>query len=328
MNLNSMPIKLIFKKLIHEADLRDERRFNDRIANHASRLAEYKRIEKIWNEAGESGIFGQIDTESDWNIIRTRMNIPVKEQYQRLPVYNYFLRIAAILIITGGLSIGLYKIIVSVNHVKSNGFVTIQADNSPKEIKLPDASSVTLNAGSRIAYSSGFNDNAREVILNGEALFDVIPDKTRPFKVYTGESVVIVTGTRFTIREEDGSVKVAVLSGTVLLSNTGDHPKQISITANQCGVLMSSNELKVENHIEANTLSWKTGHLVFDQTPIDSALIDIARHFRKELSIETEVTEEITAEFQNQPLREILNEINLVAGLKFDTTASTLIVRK
>jgi ferric-dicitrate binding protein FerR (iron transport regulator) len=131
------------------------------------------------------------------------------------------------------------------------------------------------------------------------------------------------------VREDVGSVKVAVLTGTVLLSNTtGDHPNQISISANQSGVLLSGNELKVENGIEANTLSWKTGHLIFDETPIDSALIDIAHHFRKELSIQTEISDEITAEFQDQPLGEILNEINLVAGLKFDTTGTTLIVRK
>ena len=80
--------------------------------------------------------------------------------------------------------------------------------------------------------------------------------------------------------------------------------------------------------IPVNNLSWKTGHLIFEDTPIDSALIDIARHFRKELSVETPVTEQITAEFQDQPLHEILKELELVAGLQFDTTRTTLIVRK
>jgi transmembrane sensor len=168
----------------------------------------------------------------------------------------------------------------------------------------------------------------REVILNGEALFEVVADIAHPFKVFTGESVVVVTGTRFTVREEKGLVKVSVLSGNVLLSNSGEKAKQIRIAANQSGYLLPDHNLKIENKIELNNLSWKTGHLVFRETPIDTALIDIARHFSRDLVFETSIREDITAEFQNQPLNEILDEINLVAGLKFDTTGTALIVRK
>jgi len=327
MDLRIMPIKLIVKKLLNEAGLLDEQRFNDQVAGDASKLAEFKKIEKIWHEAGETGLFDQIDTNSDWEMIRSKLGIPGRRVYNQLSLNNYLIRIAATVILTAGLSIGIYKTIVSVNH-ESNGFVTIKAEYSPREIRLPDASSVSLNAGSRITYNSDFGDRLREVILEGEAFFDVIPDKARPFKVYTGESVVVVTGTRFAIREEKGSVKVSVLNGTVLLSNTDENSRNIMISANQSGILSSGKDLSLENRIETNTLSWKTGHLVFDQKPIDSALIDIARHFRKELTIKAEITDEITAQFQDQPLGEILNEINLVAGLKFDTTSTTLIVRK
>jgi ferric-dicitrate binding protein FerR (iron transport regulator) len=187
---------------------------------------------------------------------------------------------------------------------------------------------VTLNAGSRLTYNAAFNDLGREVILEGEALFDVVPDNTRPFKVYTGESVVEVTGTRFNVKQEDGSVQVVVMKGSVVLSNTGDKPHKIIISANQSGYLLPGNEPILEDRIDVNVISWKTGQLIFDEIPIDSALMDIARHFRKELLIETEISEEITAEFQNQPLGEILDEINLVAGLKFDTSGTALIVRK
>jgi transmembrane sensor len=329
MDLKKMPIKLIFKKLIHKAILRDERRFDEGKASTTSEFEDYESIEKVWQETREIGLFGQINTDSDWETVRSRIDMTEKGKSLQLSVYGYLLRIAAMVLLAGGLSIGVYKTIAFVNQKKEAGLVTVQAGNTPREIKLPDASSVTLNAGSKLTYNSGFNQLTREVILDGEAFFDVISDKRHPFKVYTGQSLIEVTGTRFTVREDIGSVKVTVLTGTVLLSNIAkDHPDQIIISANQSGVLLSGNELKVENRIEANTLSWKTGHLIFDETPIDSALIDIAHHFRKELSIQTEISDKITAEFQDQPLREILNEINLVAGLKFDTTGINLIVRR
>jgi ferric-dicitrate binding protein FerR (iron transport regulator) len=112
------------------------------------------------------------------------------------------------------------------------------------------------------------------------------------------------------------------------LSTSTNRTKQIHIAANQSGYLMEDHELKLKNGIEPNTLSWKTGVLVFHDTPIDTALMDIARYFRKDLVLETRITDDITAEFQHQPLNEILDEINLVAGLKFDTTGTALIVRK
>jgi transmembrane sensor len=328
MDLKNMPIKLFLKKLTLEADLHEERRLNNLMESNPPKMEEYKKIEKIWLEAGKIGLFEQIDTGTDWDMVRSRIRIPSQQKYRRIPVYYYLLRIAAVLVIALALSVSLYKTISYVNRDKSGGFISVTANQNARHIVLPDGSSVTLKSGSDITYNSGFGLKTREVVLQGEALFEVVPDKLHPFKVYSGESVVVVTGTRFTVREEKGTVKVSVLTGKVLLSNSGQHPKQISITANQSGYLLADNELKLENGIEANNLSWQTGHLVFRETPIDTALMDIAHHFSKELVVETAITENITAEFQNQPLHEILDELKIVAGLKFDTTGTALIVRK
>jgi transmembrane sensor len=102
----------------------------------------------------------------------------------------------------------------------------------------------------------------------------------------------------------------------------------VQIVTNQSGYLLADREIKVKDGIDINNLSWKTGLLSFDETPIDSALFDIAHHFRRELHITADIHNEITAEFQNQPLHEILKEIEIVAGLKFDTTGNSLIVRQ
>jgi len=227
-----------------------------------------------------------------------------------------------------GLSFGLYRIISSL-HNTGTGFVTITTDNSYKDLVLPDGSSVSLKAGSELVYRDDFGASSRDIVLVGEALFSVKPDPSLPFKVFINESVVEVTGTKFSVRSEDGSVKVSVISGTVLLSSKYANDAKIVITANQSGYLdAQNNKLGLEKGIPVNNLSWKTGHLVFEETPIDSALMDIARHFRKDLSLETDITEEITAEFQDQPLYEILEELQLVAGLQFDTTGTALIVRR
>ncbi len=193
---------------------------------------------------------------------------------------------------------------------------------------LPDGSTVTLNRGASLTYSESYGTVSREVKLKGDAYFSVMPDADLPFKVFTGESVVEVTGTKFSVYKINGEVHVSVLSGRVLLSSADVLQKKISISANQSGYLTAGNDLKVENGVSPNVLSWKTGHLEFDQTPIDSAMMDIAHHFNRELVFENRLNEKITAQFQDQPLREILQELTLVAGLNFDTTGTALIVRK
>jgi ferric-dicitrate binding protein FerR (iron transport regulator) len=328
MDINKMPIKLFVKKLSSTTDSQKDAIVEHQVARNPRFTEEYRFIEQIWQEAGKTGIFDQIDTESGWNRVREKIGLTLPMKYNRLSWPRYFLRIAALVILTSGLSVGLYKIITRVDRGET-GMIMLSAEQQVKDLLLPDGSTVSLNAGSRLTYRDDFGTVSRDVILEGEGLFTVVPDRSRPFKVFVNESVVEVTGTKFSVREENGSVMVSVLSGTVVLSTKHESDRKINIAANHSGYLRTiSSEIVVEEGVPVNILSWKTGHLVFEETPIDSALFDIARHFRKELSLETAIKEEITAEFQDQPLHEILQELELVAGLHFDTTRTTLIVRK
>ncbi len=274
-------------------------------------------------------LFDQINTEADWKLLSARVADKFPVSYRKISWHTYFLRIAALVVFTSGLSFGLYKLLVSTSSSEKSEFVSEHADQLIRELILPDGSSVTLNKGARLSYRGSFGAGSRDVILEGEALFNVVPGMSVPFQVFVGGSVVKVTGTSFSVSETtEGSVKVSVLSGKVELSSTGGEEKKISIAANQSGYVLKNKELIIEAGVSANVLSWKTGHLVFNQTPLDSALMDIAHHFGRSLALESALRDEITAEFQNQPLGEILSELKLVAGLQFDTTGMALIVRK
>ena len=317
MELLKMPNKLFTKKLLGTIDPLEEQELNKMIID-PNISEEYRIVQKIWEEAERVKVYSQIDIHSDWKIVSQGVRkFPVN--YKRIPMRVYFLRIAALMILTAGLTVGFYRLFLT-NKNTGVAFTAYKADQSKKNILLPDGSTVTLNAGSDLTFREGFGSDSRDVILNGEAFFNVKPNAELPFRVFSGESVVEVTGTSFSVYQVDGEVHVAVITGKVLLSSAEGTRQKISIAANQSGCLSDRNELKVTDGIPANVLSWKTGILVFEQTPIDSALIDIAHHFRRSLSFEIPLDEKITAEFQDQPLREILDEIALVAGLHFDTT--------
>ncbi|MDL2208971.1 FecR family protein, partial [Parabacteroides sp. OttesenSCG-928-O15] len=66
-------------------------------------------------------------------------------------------------------------------------------------LTLQDGSSVWLNAQTTITYPSRFTDEERKVFIDGEALFDITPDKKRPFLVSSRGVEMKVLGTRFNL---------------------------------------------------------------------------------------------------------------------------------
>ena len=65
-----------------------------------------------------------------------------------------------------------------------------------RHVRLPDRTTVLLQGGSRLLYSSA----GREAYLEGEAYFEVTKGHRQPFRVKTGELTVNVTGTRFNVQ--------------------------------------------------------------------------------------------------------------------------------
>lgn len=96
-------------------------------------------------------------------------------------------------------------------------YTTIAAgDGEIKRVVLPDSSIVILNARSAIRYSEAYAAASRDVILEGEAFFEIHPDKQVPFMVYTGAVQTQVLGTSFNVKRYPGEkLVVSVATGKV-----------------------------------------------------------------------------------------------------------------
>lgn len=86
-------------------------------------------------------------------------------------------------------------------------------------VALPDGSVAWLQAGSNIQYEKKFDGAIREVLLEGEAQFDIAAN-ARPFVVHSGKLSTRVLGTVFNIRAYPGmdSIRITVLQGKVQVS--------------------------------------------------------------------------------------------------------------
>lgn len=84
-------------------------------------------------------------------------------------------------------------------------------------VVLPDGTTVTLNAGSELAYPTDFMQSTREVKLSGEGYFQVAKNAGRPFIIHTTTVDVKVLGTAFNLRAypNESKTETALISGAV-----------------------------------------------------------------------------------------------------------------
>ncbi|WP_317235987.1 FecR family protein [Niabella hibiscisoli] len=100
----------------------------------------------------------------------------------------------------------------------------VTRDGERKPLVLTDGTKVWLNAGSRLSYLPGFSAATREVMLEGEAFFDVTEDKSKPFVVHAGHVLIRVLGTAFNVKayHEDHSVTTSLYRGLVSITREQD----------------------------------------------------------------------------------------------------------
>ena len=95
---------------------------------------------------------------------------------------------------------------------------------SRSSLILPDGSKVWMSNDTKIKYPNEFEGNLRELELSGEAYFEIIHEKNRPFIVHTGQNRIRVMGTKFSVTAypDDDILRAELISGKIMFDiNTG-----------------------------------------------------------------------------------------------------------
>lgn len=106
--------------------------------------------------------------------------------------------------------------------VQGGSFI-VQTDNSDRSFtQLPDGSRIWLNKGTKIEYNQQFGIRNRNVLLNGEAYFEVAKNKKLAFVVKTKSIDVTAMGTSFNVNAyDDGNeVTTTLYTGKVNVQST------------------------------------------------------------------------------------------------------------
>jgi transmembrane sensor len=232
---------------------------------------------------------------------------------------------------------------------------------SKSKIQLPDGTQVWINSGSKLTYSGTFKGSLREVFLDGEAYFDVVPDAERPFIVHTSNIDIKVLGTAFNVKayDVDKNIEATLIHGSIEVVNRSQpdapkvmlkpHEKIIFIKnpdlAAENDVLMSANKLKEINASSSilikalpkniadsgiHETSWLYNKLIFDEEKMTEVVTKLERWYNVKIQITDEQIKNyrISGTFIDETIEQALYDIQLLIPFKYDEIDNIITISK
>ncbi|WP_289161024.1 FecR domain-containing protein [uncultured Parabacteroides sp.] len=285
-----------------------------------------------WNAAAsemdtklQRQLFGQIK-EKISQIDRTCL--PEKENRPR-KFYLWSARVASVilLLLMTGLSVHYY----TMSQMIMPDMIVSVEKGQKANVVLPDGSKVWVNSDSRLSYGSRFNQKERVLSLEGEAYFEVTPDKDRPFIVETDELAVRALGTSFNVKsyEEEKDVSTVLMTGKVEVTSDYDrlvlNPNERIVFNKQTGHMEKST---VEN--TGDYINWKYNALTFNGETFENIVHTLERYYNTRIVFESETLKKyrFTGTPGNTSLESILQILSLTSPLSYEVRDSMIILRE
>lgn len=204
------------------------------------------------------------------------------------------------------------------------------------KIELEDGTLVQLNAGSRIAFPSFFNNTAREVFLQGEAYFVVAHNESKPFVVNIGDLKINVLGTKFNVTAYgyDKDISTVLLEGKVSIrenSKFGFAKKEVVLRPNQKASFNKTEKtiLVVDEPDANNYIAWTEGWFQFRQENLVEVLKRLERYYNVTFIVNPSFQpyDLITGKLDlKDSLQEVLTALADVAPIDFRIGSNTVII--
>lgn len=342
---------LIEKFMENRCNAEEAKQVHSYLSDHPEVLQEY--YQRDWDVTDNEEPLHSVHSAKMLRIISSRT-------YERKMVtlrYLPWVAAAAVVIIAFGvwlfLSPGKQAIVpVAVNKVTIpekpaqptyNWQQQYNATRKPMRMKLPDGSVATLSPAALIRFRQPFEQNKRDLFLEGEALFEVVKDKTKPFTVYSGMLSTTALGTSFRVIASPALVNVQLLTGKVVIKSVkqqlpgwkedvfllpGQQMKYDAV-ANVVKVIGSGAVTHaVQELAEVRSASQE---FVFNNTPVQDVLEKLMLHYKVSISYKPEELHDLHFSgtiFYNDSLPAILQVIGRMNDLSVTTISDGFCLRR
>jgi transmembrane sensor len=179
-------------------------------------------------------------------------------------------------------------------------------------ITLPDGTEVWLNAASSLKYPVAFTGKQREVILTGEAYFEVVHNDKMPFSVHAGDMDIKDVGTHFNIMayKDEATIKTTLIEGAVNVSNG---KRDLLLKPGQQAVGMDIQEADVDEAI-----AWKNGEFSFHHTSIYEIMRQLSRWYDVDINYKDSLNIYLSGNItKNVSVSEVFKMLELAGDVRF-----------
>jgi ferric-dicitrate binding protein FerR (iron transport regulator) len=321
----------VIKEILHR-DIKDFK-----VAKQEIKAADFKKI----YQSIESKI---ADNENNYGWNKKIRLAPTRN-------FSYLLKIAAILIFffSAGSIITYFLLIKSERQA-----ITYNEINVPfgarSQVSLPDGSTVWLNAGSKIRYQNFFNNQSRQVYLEGEAYFKIAKNSALPFTVKTDELNIVALGTEFNVKayNDEKIIETTLVEGAVSIvnkpnTNAGNKQEVYLKPCQKAVYIKSKQQMEIEEiqdiavtnpeiiHPEEGSLyiaskvdtnpiiAWKYDKLIFRGEELYTIAIKLERKYNISISFDTEDIKhfKFTGKLEDETITQVLDVIKLTAPIDY-----------
>ncbi|WP_298478410.1 FecR domain-containing protein [uncultured Maribacter sp.] len=222
------------------------------------------------------------------------------------------------------------------NNTKTNYNTVVVPYGKRTKIELSDGTMVWLNSGSKLIYPIVFNNDKREVYIEGEGIFDVAHNKNHPFIVVAKNHEIEVLGTVFNVSNytDEDIISTTLKSGSVKINYLGDSylklKKSIKIKPGIAATYnKNSKSIQAKKVDIADCFSWREGLFFFRNDNLEFIMKKLSRYYNVKITIENENLIEETFSGQldlKEDISEVLKLIKETNNLEFNYSSDKKII--
>lgn len=159
-----------------------------------------------------------------------------------------------------------------------------------QHLVLSDGTKLTLNTASRVEID--YRGERRQVrLVEGEAIFAVAKDPSRPFVVTAADRQVVALGTSFGVRVEGPAVQVTLLEGRVAVKSAraaGEDGKTrqeiIELEPGQQLIAEPAEPAVIRKADVLRATSWQDGWIILNRDTVRDAIDEVNRYTRERIT--------------------------------------------
>ena len=169
---------------------------------------------------------------------------------------------------------------------------------------------------------------AQDVMLTGEARFDVVHDTSRPFTVHTATATFRDVGTVFSIHSDQAEgARVVVLEGAVAVEGAGNQQPVTLAKGDRASIAPDGGVQVQRSALAADDTAWAEGRLVFHDAPVPQVVADLRRWYGIDVHVDSSLAaHHVSATFDRGAGADVGRVIAAMLGGGFRQDGSVLYI--